>query len=138
MKNIESLPADAINELLSPEIKAQMIKDLDAKIAHLSSLRSGLSGRAARASKAGKAPSQSSADTSGNTLSHKEAVNKVLGYAEFKAGATSKQIREAAKAKFDHEFSISLPTTLNKMSVAKELKTKQIEKGKRHYLYLQA
>lgn len=133
-----TISPELMQKLLTPELKAQLAAGLDAQIKELEEQRKALMGGSRRGPKAGSKPAGSNADTSGNKLKHKEAVLKVLGYVEFKSGATSKQIKEAAKEKLDHEFGISLATTLNKMSVAKEIKNKRIEKNKRHYTYTAA
>ena len=137
--NIENLTPELITQLkaFSPELAQQIAAQLDEQMEKLKGLRSALSGTSGRGRKPGS-KTVASADTSGNKLSHGEAVLKALGYAELKGGATSKQIKELASSKLSHEFGNSLATTLNKMAGKGEVKTRRPDKKKRHYLYTAA
>jgi len=154
MENLEMLTPEALSELLisNPELLQGALPvalaAIDAKIAHYTSIRNSLSGSAVTAE---VAPSPSvaapkkrgpkakaataTADTSANKMKHAEAVMKVLSLSEFKGGANSRQIREAAEKRYSHVFGSSLGTTLNKMCEEKSVKAKPRGKDSKQFNY---
>jgi uncharacterized membrane protein len=157
MENLETLTSEQITELMSakPELLQGAVSSalaaIDAKIAHYTSLRASIAGpsadvvAAAPATPAAVAPKKrgpkpkkektSTADTSANKLKHAEAVMKVLSLSEFKGGANSRQIREAAEKRYSHVFGSSLGTTLNKMCEEKSVKAKPRGKDSKQFNY---
>ena len=133
--NVENLTPELINELLSlkPEIRGEITAAIDAKIAHLNQMRGAVAGEEQKPAK--KAKKSATVDTSKNIMKHKEAVLKVLNLADYKNGATSRDIRKTAEDRYGHVFGSSLGTTLNSMIKEKDLKGKPKAKDAKHLLY---